>query len=107
MLNLGYTLEVKKLQMPIYFKKRNECVHCGTVGSLVFIDKFGNESRHEVKAFDHIKCKRCGRLYSILWESIDGSAKMYPSAVEPSISRDFMNVVNHSRISKNGSNDFR
>lgn len=105
MLNLGYSIDVSvnKHQIPFYFDRRNECVACGGKNTLVFIDKFGRPNRHEIRAFDHIVCTRCNRVYSILWKS-DGS-KMYPSAIDPDISRDFYNLVNHSKIKKNGVRD--
>lgn len=97
MLNLGINVDVdiKKVELPFYFDRRNECVHCGGKNTLVFIDKFGRESRQEIRAFDHIKCSKCGRIYSILWkQDPDNHNKMYPSAVNPSITRDFTNMIN-------------
>lgn len=96
MLNLGLNvdIDVKKVELPFYFDRKNECVSCGAKNTLTFVDKFGRESKHEIRAFDHIYCKKCGRVYSILWKQEPGSSKMYPSAVDPSISRDFMNMVN-------------
>ena len=103
MLNLGVSIDlnVKKVEIPFYFEKKNECVSCGGKNTLVFVDKFGRESKHEIRAFDHIYCKNCGRVYSILWKQDPNSKKMYPSAIDPSISRDFMNMVN-SDIRNNG-----
>lgn len=98
MLNLGLDvdIDVKKVKLPFYFDKKNECVHCGAVNSLTFVDKFGRESKKEINAFDHIKCTKCRRVYSIKWEQEEGSTRMYPSAVDPSIKRDFMNMLDGS-----------
>lgn len=98
MLNLGLNvnIDVKKVKMPIYFEHKNQCVHCGAENSLIFIDKFGRESRAEINAFDHIKCRKCGRIYSILWQKDGDNGKMFPSAVNPSIGRDFTNIVNNT-----------
>lgn len=105
MLNLGLDIDidVKKVHFPIHFEHKNICVHCGDTGSLIFVDKFGRESSQEINAFDHIKCKSCGRIYSILWERKDsGSDKMYPSAIDPSIKREFKNLINGSEIKRAG-----
>ena len=105
MLDLGVdvAITVKKVRYPIHFEKKNICVHCASQGSLVFVDKFGNESKKEINAFDHIKCKSCGRIYSILWQhDEDDKNKMYPCAVDPSIKRQFINLVNSSSIKKKG-----
>lgn len=105
MLDLGVDvdIDVKKVRYPIHFEKKNICVHCAAQGSLVFVDKFGNESKKEINAFDHIKCKTCGRIYSILWQrDEDNDGKMFPSAVDPSIKRQFINLVNSSSIKKKG-----
>lgn len=93
MLNLGVTvdLDVKKVKTPLHFVGKNLCVHCGST-SLIFIDKWGRETRKEVNAFDHIKCRSCGRVYSILWEK-DENNNVVASAVSPSIIRDFKNIT--------------
>ena len=98
MLNLGFNVDinVKKVELPFYFERRNECVSCGSKNTLEFVDKFGRKSKQEIRAFDHIQCSKCGRIYSILWKQDKNSTKMYPSAVDPSISRDFMNMVDSS-----------
>ena len=103
MLNLGFNVDinVKKVELPFYFDRRNECVSCGGKNTLEFVDKFGRKSKQEIRAFDHIQCKKCGRIDSILWKQDENSNKMYPSAVDPSISRDFMNMVDSS-IKSNG-----
>lgn len=103
MLNLGVNvdIDIKKAELPFYFDRRNECVSCGAKNRLIFIDKFGRESKQEIRAFDHIKCSACGRIYSILWKKDKDSTKMYPSAIDPSITRDFMNMVDND-IKQNG-----
>ena len=107
MLNLGVDvdIDVKKLEMPIYFDGKNECVNCGGVNTLMFIDKFGNPHKDEIRAFDHIKCKKCGRVYSILWKQKPDSTKMYTSAVDTSNTRDFVNLLD-STIKEDGTKKF-
>lgn len=101
--NYGVDLSIKanKITLPFYFDRKNECVKCGAVNSLVFIDKFGRESREEIRAFDHIECKNCKRVYGIKWTKDPDSDKMYPSAVDLDIVRDFKNMVNLN-IKNNG-----
>ena len=43
MLNLGFNVDinVKKVELPFYFDRRNECVSCGGKNTLEFVDKFG------------------------------------------------------------------
>lgn len=94
-------IDVKKVNMPVYFPGKNVCTHCGATDSLLFVDKFGRESRKEINAFDHIICKKCNRLYSIRWDS-DNNGNMVPSAVNPSISRDLNNLFNINSIKNNG-----
>ena len=67
MLNIGLNikLDIDKVQYPVYFEKHNICIHCGAEGQLIFVDKFGRETKNEIHPFDHIKCKSCNRLYSI------------------------------------------
>ena len=80
--------------MPFYFKRKNECINCASINTLVFVDIFGRESKDEIRAFDHIRCTNCGKLYGIKWEKEEGSDKMYPSAVDLDVVRDFKNMVN-------------
>ena len=94
MLNLNVNIDLKRTEIPIYFDGKNECVVCGGINTLDFIDRYGNRHKDEVKAFDHIKCRKCGRIYSILWQKRENSNKMYPSAVEPNVARDFINILN-------------
>lgn len=98
MLGLSTTIDIdiKKVESPIYFKGKNECTSCGAKNMLAFVDIFGRESRHEIRAFDHITCKACGKTFSILWEKDNNSQKMFPSAVDHNIARDFSNLVNGS-----------
>lgn len=105
MLNLNVNVDVKQSEYPIFFDGKNECVNCGSVNCLEFIDKFGNRHRDEIKAFDHIKCKCCGKIFSILWQKSKDSNRMYPSAVEANIGRDFVNMVN-GRIKLDGTKKF-
>lgn len=92
-LNVG--LNVQETMYPIYFDRKNICVHCGAEKSLVFVDIFGRETRQEIHPFDHIKCKACGRNYSILWQRDDEKKMMYPVASDPSIKREFINLVSY------------
>ena len=84
-------IDIHRIKYPITFDKRNTCVHCGSDRSLVFVDRFGNETRQEIHAFDHIKCTKCGRKYSILWQRDNN--KMYPVATDLGIKQDFLNMV--------------
>ena len=105
--NYGIDLkvDVNKITQPIYFKRKNECVRCGGVNTLVFIDKFGKESREEIRAFDHIKCKACGKIYGIKWEKDENSDKMYPSADDLDPIADFKNLVNFG-LKENAKKEF-
>ena len=96
-LNTNLSVDIKHVTFPIYFRHKNTCLHCGENGTLVFVDKFGNESTKEISAFEHIRCTKCGRIYSIKWEPDENNDKVYrPSAVEFNIKQDFMNLVNPS-----------
>ena len=97
--------DVKKVSSPIYFDGKNICTHCGASNSLEFIDKWGKVNREEIKAFDHIRCANCGKIYSILWKKRPNSSKMYPSAIDTNIFKDFMNIIN-SDIKNNGEKRF-
>lgn len=104
MLNINVTtnIDISTVQYPIYFEKRNECVHCGAKGQLIFVDKFGKETNKEIYPFDHIKCKACGRRFSILWNRDDSNGKMIPCAVDPSFKQEFLNIFNRKYIRKEG-----
>lgn len=104
-LGLNIDVDVNKVRMPFYFKRKNECINCAGVNTLVFIDAFGRESRDEIRAFDHIKCKQCGKLYGIKWEKEENSDKMFPSAVDLDPLQDFKNMIN-SNVKQNGVKEF-
>lgn len=101
-INLNLSIDAKKIQSPFYFQHRNECVSCGGKGTLVFVDRFGRESNREINALDHIRCKNCGKRFSILWEPKEGTDKMMPSAVDSSVIRDFKNIIQTGNLRKNG-----
>ena len=105
MLNLStnMSLGVKHVKFPLYFEHKNVCIHCGAKGALVFVDKFGRESTAEVAAFDHMRCRKCNRIYSMKWSPTEKDPNIYrPSAVEFNIKMDFINIVNSSNIKKKG-----
>lgn len=107
MLNIGVNVsfDVQEYHYPIHFEKRNECVHCGAIGQLTFVDIFGNETNKEIHPFDHIKCKACGTKYSILWNRDPKTNKMFPSAVDQSFKQEVLNFVNKKAIKENGEKD--
>ena len=83
-------IDFEEVHYPIYFERKNICVSCAAEGTLKFINIFGKESSHEVHPFEYLKCSRCGAIYSIKWiKGEDG--KLYPSAVDKNITRDFLN----------------
>lgn len=84
-------VNIKEYHYPIYFERKNICVSCGTEGDLVFVNIFGKEVSHEVHPFEYLKCKRCGAVYSIRWDKSENDSKLYPSAVDKSIIKDFLN----------------
>ncbi len=109
MLGLGIDVDVdlKKVKFPVRFENKNVCVHCGKEGSLIFVDKFGRESNKDIHAFDHIKCKNCGRIYSIQWNpSEENKSAMYPTAINPNVKTEFINLVKHSKLANNGEKKF-
>lgn len=108
MLNLKFDfgVSVSESKYPVTFHKRNTCIHCGADGSLEFVDIFGNKSNKEIHPFDHIKCKKCGRSYSINWEQEEDSCKMYPVAVEPGIKQEFFNLVKYPFIKNDCNKEF-
>lgn len=107
MLNIGVNIsfDVQEYHYPIHFEKRNECVHCGAIGQLTFVDIFGNETNKEIHPFDHIKCKACGTKFSILWNRDPKTNKMFPSAVDQSFKQEVLNFVNKKAIKENGEKD--
>lgn len=98
MLGINTNIECKDVKYPIYFDRLNICLHCGTTGSLVMMDKFDKEAREEIYPFDYIRCKKCGREFSIKWEKDKDTGKMYPCAVDPSISKQFTSFINQTDI---------
>lgn len=104
-LNVDFNLDLKETHYPIIFNGKNVCIHCGAEGLLVFVDKFGRETNTEVYAFDHIRCKKCGRRYSILWQR-DDNGNMYPTADEYSIGQEFKNLINLKNNKRDGSEQF-
>ena len=103
-IDLTLSVDVKKVTSPIYFQHKYECTRCGAKGQLIFIDRFGRECSREINALEHIKCRSCGKLFSILWEPKEGTDKMMPSAIDTSVSTDFMNLINYGKIKNNGEN---
>ena len=83
-------IDLKEVHYPFYFERKNICVSCGAEKSLIFVNIFGKEASHEVHPFEYLKCSRCGAVYSIKW-SKGQDEKLYPSAVDKSITRDFLN----------------
>lgn len=86
----------EEYKIPFYFKRKNECVVCGGINSLRFIDKFGRIAKEELRSFSYIKCFNCGKSYNIKWEKDENSDKMYPSAVDFEIDLDFENLANYN-----------
>ena len=104
-LGLNIDVDVTRPRMPFYFKRKNECINCAGVNTLVFVDVFGRETKDEIRAFDHIKCRQCGKLYGIKWEKEEGSNKMFPSAVDLNVLQDFKNMINYN-VKNNGVKEF-
>ena len=88
-------IDIEHKRFPLHFEHKNTCIHCGANGSLVFVDKFGNTSTKETSnAFEHIRCEKCGRIYSMKWEPMENDPNVYkPSAVEFNIKQDFKNLI--------------
>lgn len=105
MLNIGINdinINISKTQYPVYFEKKNICVHCGAENSLIFVDKFGKETNQEIHPFDHIKCRKCGSIYSILWQRDKNNGKMFPIPVDPNLKLEFINILNKNNIKSDG-----
>lgn len=100
-INIDVKIDTDKPTYPIRFEKRNVCVHCGAEHCLKFVDKFGNLTSQEIYPFDHITCTNCGTDYSILWQKDDSNGKYFPTAVEKSTVRDFLNVFSPRQQKKN------
>lgn len=93
----GLDINYREIHYPIYFNKKNICVSCGAEKALKFINIFGKEASHEVHPFESLKCSKCGAVYSIKWERGEDD-KLYPSAVDKSIIRDFLNNFKNKDI---------
>ena len=104
MLKVNVDVNLTKIEYPIYFDKQNKCVACGDIGSLTFVNVFGKECDidQEVHAFDHIKCKSCGAIYSMKWDKDRESGKLIPTAIDPSIKNEFVNLIMKNKIKENG-----
>ena len=88
--SIDINVKLEETYYPFYFERKNICVSCAAEGCLKFINIFGKEVLHEVHPFEYLKCSRCGAIYSIKWvRGEDG--KLYPSAVDKTIIRDFLN----------------
>lgn len=108
MLDIGVNInvDVKNVKQPIRFERKNICVHCGAKGMLNFVDKFGNKSSKEIHAFDHIKCFKCGKNYSILWTPEEDGDKMYPTAVDYTVQKEFTNILTNTFFKGNQVKEF-
>lgn len=102
MLKAKVNVDITNVEYPIYFERKNECVCCGAEDQLTFVNIFGRETDKEVHPFDHIKCKQCGAIYSIKWDRDGESGKLYPSAIDPSIKNEFVNLVGNKVIKQKG-----
>ena len=98
MLGINVNIEVKDIVYPIYFDGINQCVHCGSKDTLELIDKFGHKTREVIHPLDHIRCSKCGRVYSIKWIRNEDTNKMHPCAVTPSIAQQFSNCIKSNSI---------
>ena len=85
-------INFKEIHYPIYFDRKNICVSCGAEGDLQFVNIFGKNVNHEVHPFEYIKCSRCHAVYSIKWTRNPDDGKLYPSAVDKNIGREFVNL---------------
>lgn len=93
-------VDIRKIRYPIMFEGKNICVHCGAEDSLIFVDAFGRETNNEIHPFDHLKCKKCGRNYSIYWQQDpNNSEKVFPTAVDTSLTREFINMIGNKNRS--------
>ena len=93
MLGIDVNIEIKDTHYPIYFDGVNACVKCGAENSIEMIDKFGSKASAEIHPLDHMRCSKCGALYSIKWVKNKDGEGMHPCAVDPSIARQFSNFV--------------
>ena len=103
MINLDVNVDIKlrEIHYPLYFERKNICVACGANKALKFINIFGKEASKDIHPFQSIRCSNCGAVYSILWSRDDINGMFYPSAVDPSIKRDFVNLYKSTFTKKN------
>lgn len=106
MLRAKVNVDITNVEYPIYFERQNKCVACGAEEQLTFVNVFGRETDKDIHAFDHIKCKSCGAIYSIKWDRDKESGKLYPSAIDPSIKREFINLVSKKTINEKGEKEW-
>ena len=103
---IGVDVNVKRVESPIlFFDGRNVCTHCAGENTLKFVDIFGRlrDSNEEIHAFDHIKCTKCGKIFSIEWRyDATDMAKMYPIAVDMTVEQEFQNLIHHKDLKDSG-----
>lgn len=111
MLNIGLNYDSREKSFgvtatpysyPVYFEKRNICIHCGAENTLKFVDKFGRETSKDIYPFENIKCTACKTVYSIMWKPDEGGKKMHPCATDKSIIREFVNAFNTKGLKEVG-----
>lgn len=54
------------MKYPIYFYG-NTCIHCGSNGSLTFVDRMGKETRRPIYPICKMICKECNTEYFVKW----------------------------------------
>lgn len=99
MLNIDFNLNVKKVGYPIFFTN-NTCTKCAGVGTLKFVDIFGNTTDQEIHALERIQCTKCGAKYGINWE-VGNDGKMHPMLTDYTAENMFNNMLNHWKIKRN------
>lgn len=80
-----------KIQYPVYFEK-NICIHCGHNGSLLFIDKMGNETKQPIYPIINMVCKDCGTEYFLEWIRNDND-KMIPICIDKDKIKNFESEI--------------
>lgn len=104
MLNLNINVNIPtKNKFPIKLIGVNECLHCGSKGTLQKIDIFGRPSKQDMYPLDHIESSHCNQRYSIEWKEKDG--ELIPVPVNMSIKQEIVNTMGYFKIRKNGRND--
>ena len=73
---------------PINFTK-NICSKCGTEGTLIYVDKNGNDMRTMIYPAFAIRCINCGTKFSIRWINKEDSDKMIPITCSDKLKDDF------------------